>query len=401
MEPPTWNGAATGGYGARPNMTGPEFAAYVAKQKQAAWARGASRPGARGRTPTWIDAVFGRSRGGSAIPNEGPQYNPDLPGGTSSGGGGNPWMPSWMPDDHESGDWQDWYTNNPYATGTAVTPPPGADPSLFDQGAFDAMMLLLEQYGLGSLAGVLQDLILDGITDQASLMLALQQTQEWKDRFAGNEMLAQQGLPMLSVGEYLAVERSYAQILKNYGLPEGFYDDPSDFAKWIGNSVSANELNQRATMYSDLAKREDPAVVEQLRSMGLSEGDILAHLMDPSRAMPLLQKKYQTTLIGAAARRQGLVGDNEYLGHLADLGVTEERAIQGYGVIGENLGDMGRLGDIYDEDYTQRDFESEVFEQSGTSAKKRKRLASRERATFSGSSGVGRGSLTGDTSGSY
>lgn len=273
--------------------------------------------------------------------------------------------------------------------------------TLFDQGAFDAMMLLLEQYGLGSLAGVLQDLILDGITDQASLMLALQQTDEWKQRFAGNEMLAQQGLPMLSVGEYLAIERSYAQILKNYGLPTGFYDDPSDFAKWIGNSVSANELNQRATMYSDLAKREDPAIINQLRSMGLTEGDILAHLMDPSRAMPLLQKKYQTTLIGAAARRQGLVGDNEYLGHLADLGVTEERAIQGYGVIGENLGDMDRLGDIYDEDYTQRDFETEVFEQSGASAKKRKRLASRERATFSGSSGVGRGSLTGDTSGSY
>lgn len=353
---------------------------------------------------------------------------------------GSPWLPDWMPGNHQSGNWQDWYTNNPYATGASAAagndpsqphpfrygtgsdpnkcklcgqPPnapihsaeaqPGGEGGLFgeNQGAFDTMMLLLEQYGLGSLAGVLQGLILDGITDQASLMLALQQTQEWKDRFAGNEMLAQNGVPVLSVAEYLAVERSYAQILKNHGLPAGFYDDPADFAKWIGNSVSANELNQRATMYSDLAKREDPAIIEQLKSMGLSEGDILAHLMDPSRAMPLLQKKYQTTLIGAAARRQGVVGDNEYLGHLSDIGVTEQQAIQGYGVIGENLSTLDTLGDIHGEDYDQRDFESEVFEQDGQSAKKRKKLASRERAAFSGESGIGQGSLTRRTGGSY
>lgn len=372
------------------------------------------------------------------IPNENP--GPDNTDAPPWGGGGSGWqLPSWMPGNHQSGNWQDWYTNNPWTSGGggvsnnpsqphpfryknggdpkkcglcgkppsdpihSDTAAPGGEGGLFgaNQGAFDTMMLLLEQYGLGSLAGTLQQLILDGITDQASLMLALQQTPEWKQRFAGNEMLAQNGVPVLSVAEYLAVERSYAQIMKNYGLPEGFYDDPADFAKWIGNSVSASELQGRVTMYADLAKREDPAIIDQLKSMGMSEGDILAHLMDPERAMPLLQKKYQTTLIGAAARRQGVVGQNDYLGHLADIGVTEQQAIQGYGVIGENLGDVDKLGDIYGEDYTQRDFETEVFEQDGKSAKKRKRLASRERATFSGSSGVSQGSLIRDTSGSY
>lgn len=268
------------------------------------------------------------------------------------------------------------------------------------QSAFDIMMATLNDYGLGSLAGVLKGFVLDGLKD-AELQLALQDTQEWKVRFAGNERLRQAGVPVLSVPEYLSVERSYAQIMKNYGVPQGFYDDPSDFADWIGNSVSPNELQQRVQIFSDIARREDPAVRDQLMSMGFGEGDILAYVMDPTRAQPLIQQKYQTALIGGAARRAGLVADNDYATHLADLGVSEQQAAQGYGLISEGLGTMTRAGSIYGEDYDQSDFEGEVFEQSGAAAQKRKRLASRERAAFQGSSGVGQGSLSRNSAGSY
>jgi hypothetical protein len=75
--------------------------------------------------------------------------------------------------------------------------------------------------------------------------------------------------------------------------------------------------------------------------------------------------------------------------------------MQGYGVISENLKDMQNIGDVYGEDYTQGDFESEVFENGGAATRKRKRLASQERANFSGNSGVGQGSLTRPTGGTY
>lgn len=269
------------------------------------------------------------------------------------------------------------------------------------QSAFAIMMATLNEYGLGSLSEVLKGLILDGTTEASQLNLALQDTQEWKVRFAGNEQLRQSGLPVLSVAEYLSVERSYAQIMKNYGLPAGFYDDPSDFASWIGGSVSANELQQRVQAYSDLARREDPAVVSQLQSMGLSEGDILAHLMDPGRALPIIQQTYQTALLGAAARRAGTTADNDYLQHLTTLGVSEQQAAQGYGLIAEGLDDMQRVASLEGDSFTQRDFEGEVFESSGTAAEKRKRLASRERGRFQGSSGVGQGSLSRGSAGQY
>jgi hypothetical protein len=269
------------------------------------------------------------------------------------------------------------------------------------QSAFDIMKDMLTQYGLGSLTGTLQNILLSGITDQTEISLQLQGTQEWKTRFAGNELLRQQGLPVLDVAQYLAVESSYAQVMKNYGLPQGFYDDPSDFSKWIGSSVSPNEIQQRAQMYADVARREDPALTDQLRAMGLGDGDILAYMMDPNRALPLIQQKYQTALIGGAARRAGLTPDTAYAQHLADLGVTEQQAAQGYGQIATELPGVEKLGQIYNDSISQSDLESETFDSNGAVTNKKKRLASQERAAFSGSAGVGQGSLGRTTNGSY
>lgn len=277
------------------------------------------------------------------------------------------------------------------------------NPSFTDeqQSAFDILSGMLEQYGLGSLTGVLSDLILQGVTDQNQISLQLQQTQEWKTRFAGNEMLKQKGLPVLDVAQYLSVESSYAQAMKNAGLPAGFYDDHQDFANFIGNNVSANELQQRVTMYADVARREDPALRDQLSAMGLGHGDILAYMMDPTRALPLIQQKYQTALIGGAARRAGITPDTAYAQHLADLGISEQQASQGYGQIAQELPGAQKLGQIYNDQIAQADLESETFDGNGAVTTKKKRLASQERAAFSGSAGVGQGSLGRSSSGSY
>lgn len=309
-------------------------------------------------------------------------------------------------------DWRD-ITGNPGGVkgqGPGVGGQPGTGPGtqpgepggggLFNQGAFDAMYALLNEFGLSSLGDFLRDLILDGTTDSASLMLALQQTNEWKTRFAGNEMLRQSGLGVLSPAEYLAVERSYAQVMRNYGLPSGFYDDPSDFAQWIGRSVSAAELQQRVSAYADIAKREDPAIRQQLQSMGLTQGDFLAYVMDPNRAAPLIMRQYQTALLGGAARRAGVSDlNNDYLGHLSDIGISEQQAAQGYGAIGASQDEARTLSKVYGIEYGLRDMEAEVFENSAGASTKRRRLASQERASFSGSSGVG--ALSGDSAGSY
>lgn len=302
------------------------------------------------------------------------------------------------------------YTNNvPNSSGayTASATAPGATLPAVNangfttdqQSAFDFMNGLLSEYRLGDLSDTLKQLILAGDTDPNVLSLKLQDTAAWKQRFAGNEMLRNSGHNVLSVDQYLATENSYLAVMKQYGLPAGFYDDNADFAKFIGEGVSPAELQQRASAYADLANREDPAITAQLASLGISQGALAAYMMDPDRAAPLIQRMYTSTLVGAAARRNGLIGTD--VGHLADIGVTEQQAIQGYGEIAQELPTLTKLGDIYHQDITQSDLEGAIFDSNAADLNKRKKLASQERASFTGSSGIVQGSLNRNTSGSY
>lgn len=54
--------------------------------------------------------------------------------------------------------------------------------------------------------------------------LQLQNTPEYKQRFAGNAIRIANGLSALSPADYIQLEDQYAQVLQSYGLPKGFYD---------------------------------------------------------------------------------------------------------------------------------------------------------------------------------
>src|SRR5690606_26322730 len=76
------------------------------------------------------------------------------------------------------------------------------------QNAYEAMLAVLRSYGLESLAGVLLQFFQDGLSE-AEINIRIQETAEYKARFAGNEERRRQGLPVLSPAEYLSVEATY------------------------------------------------------------------------------------------------------------------------------------------------------------------------------------------------
>jgi hypothetical protein len=254
------------------------------------------------------------------------------------------------------------------------------------------MSMLLEQYGLGSLGDYLKGLITDGVTDAASLQLRLQETKEWKTRFRGNELLKQQGLGVLSPAEYLNLEKSYASVMRQFGLPPGFYDKTDDFVKFIGNNVSPQELSERAGMAMDLAKQVDPTQRETLRSFyGIGEGDLAAYFLDPKKAQPILQKQLNAVKIAGAGKRAGLdVGDKaKRFEDMADRGVTEQMAQQGYSNIANEIDPLKNLASIWGrgDDWTLGDAEQATFFNDATARRERRGLIDRERAAFSGRSG--------------
>ena len=260
--------------------------------------------------------------------------------------------------------------------------------------AYAAISSLFNSYGLGSLAGKVYDYVKNGYSSD-TVSILLQDTKEYKERFAGNEARKKAGLPVLSAGEYLATEASYRQIMQSAGLPPGFYDTPSDFTSWIGKNVSPSEIQTRVDLATQATVLANPNYKKALNAMGIADSDLTAYFLDQKKALPYIQKAAATAQIGAAALDQGMTYDQVYAGTLASKGITADQANQGYAQIAGEADTLNNLASIYGSTYTQREAEQATFEGNAAATKKRGRLASQERGNFSGAAGTASGGLAG------
>lgn len=258
--------------------------------------------------------------------------------------------------------------------------------------AYMALNSLFQQYNLGSLAGKIYDYVKNGYSSD-TISILLQDTPEYKKRFAANADRVKAGLPVLSPAEYISVENSYRQILKAGGLPSGFYDTTEDFTKFISGDMSPTELQSRVDLASQATTLANPAYKTALKQMGLSDGDITAYFLDQTKALPAIQKAAATAAIGAEAIQRGLQFDQQYAQDLATQGVTRDQASQGYAKIGDEFSDLQTLGQIYGGGWTQRSAEEDVFTGGTAASQQRARLIGSEKAAFSGASGAARGGL--------
>lgn len=263
-----------------------------------------------------------------------------------------------------------------------------------ERDAYMAINSLFKGYGLETLAPKIFDYVKNGYSAD-TISILLQDTSEYKQRFAANEARKKAGLPVLSPGEYLSAESSYRQIMQSAGLPSGFYDQPSDFNDFLSKDVSPTEVQSRVDLATQATILSNPDYRKALNQMGIADSDLTAYFLDSKKALPYLQKSAATAAIGAQALAQGMTFDQVYAGELATKGITSAEAQQGYANIASELGAMKNLGSIYGEQYGQREAEQATFEGLGTAVEKRKRLQSQERGAFSGSSGAARGGLSG------
>jgi hypothetical protein len=255
-----------------------------------------------------------------------------------------------------------------------------------------AVLNLFTSYGLASLAPVIMSYIKNGYSaDTASIML--QDTPEYKTRFAGNAARLKNGLPVLSPAEYLATEKSYGQVMSKWGLPATFYDQPSDFQSFIEADKSPAEMDQRAQAASDFVNRNDPQSLAYFKQY-YSQGDMIAYALDPKRAAPLVGKAYEASLIGGAAKTQG-VGVSQLVSEdLAGRGISADQASQGFGIVSADQKAAAQLTGIYGTDLSQQDLIDSTFKSDATATAKVKKLASQERAAFGGSGGAGSTALS-------
>jgi len=206
--------------------------------------------------------------------------------------------------------------------------------------AVDELKAILNYYGLGSLADVLSTRIVDDPTlvDNPTVLLSsVRDTPEYKTRFKGNEARRKAGIPELSPSDYINLEQSYRSTLSANSLPKGFYDTQDDFANFIGQDISPQELNARVSQgYNAVLQAEPGTKAELQRLYGLNDGDIAAFFIDPERFNQSdAIKKAQAAQIASEARRQaGFEISATTAEGLAVEGITRQEAQQGFAGLG-------------------------------------------------------------------
>ena len=287
-----------------------------------------------------------------------------------------------------------------------ITIPAAQYASATDQSAYDLLQQFLSDNGLSSLVEPLKNIFESGITDGASLSLALAQTPEYKTRFSANADRVKAGLSALSPAQYVAMEDAYQRVMRNYGLPASYYTPDSTgkqsgFDKLLANDISAAELEDRVVSAQNRVLNAAPEVQQALKQFypGITNGDILAYTLDPTNAIADIKRKIAAAEIGGAALGQGMGTSEARAKELANYGITAQQAQQGYANIAQIAPRGSQLAQFYGQSpYDQTAAEQEIFNLSGSAeaAQKRKKLTQLEEASFSGKSGTASNALSRD-----
>jgi hypothetical protein len=278
------------------------------------------------------------------------------------------------------------------------------------QSAYDLLYSQFKLYGLESLVEPLKGLVISGASP-SEFTIKLRETESYKKRFSANAQRINKGLKAISEAEYLGLEDQYQNIMRNYGLPAEYYARgdmgmQEGFNKFIANDVSAAELEDRVITAQSRVMNANPEVLASLKAFypDITNGDILAYTLDPTKALTDIKRKVTAAEIGGAATQAGLQTGMARAEELGAAGITKAQAQQGYGTIGSGLQRGSQLASIYGESpYTQTTAEKEVFGLAGKTEaeKERKKLTGLERATFSGQTGLTTGALARDRAGAY
>jgi hypothetical protein len=273
-------------------------------------------------------------------------------------------------------------------------------------GAKDILRTVLDTYGLGELYNYAWSLYSEekiDINDTESFMYALREQEAYKKRFAANERRKALGFNELKPSTYIAMEKAYRDTLAANGLPQGFYDSQDDFEKLIGGDVSTAELNNRLKDSYRVIQDASPEVKAKMAEMyGITDGDLLAYVIDPERARPLMAPDYkrqaQAALIAEGAQRlAGINIGKDSAEQFVRQGVTQAEAETAFTTVGQ-MREL-RRGGLGEQQISDLQFAEAAL---GTDAEAKRLVEERKRRRI-GDVGASGGSATlaqGD-SGSY
>jgi hypothetical protein len=268
------------------------------------------------------------------------------------------------------------------------------------------------QYGLSSLWVQVMNLINEGwdATNSEAFLVKLQTTDEYKQRFAANDARVKAGFSPLSPKEYVDTENAMMSVMADSGLMRpGFYNNRSDYQHLLEKNISPGEVQQRVTDAVTATQRADVATKQALQDYyGVGPDGIAAFFLDADKARPALEQQFAAANFKGLASQMG-VGVDKSLSEMAAqngiIGVgNDQQARAGLSQVAAESKSLAQLGSIYGDSISDAENVQATFNMGEKSAdidRRKKKLASQERASFGGSSALGNGSLTQKSAGQF
>lgn len=212
-----------------------------------------------------------------------------------------------------------------------------------EQEAIAAVKGIFATYGLSSLYSKIVQYVQQGYSAD-TVQLLLRETPEYKQRFPAMEALnaKKRGI---SEAAYINYEQTAAQLEQQYGLPKDML--MNNVTNLLTNEVAASELNDRVVLAAANSLQAPDDLKKTLSDYySIGSGGLTAYFLDPSVAMPLLEKQVATAKIGTEATRQGVGIDVFGAQNLQELGVTTEQAKSGFQTVAASSGLSAGAGDV-------------------------------------------------------
>ena len=322
---------------------------------------------------------------------------------------------------------QDGSTTTYFTDGTtSSTAAPDVMSTTAGKNALQLMQSTLQGYGIDDASGKISNAItglLQSNYDSATITALIQdpnasKSQDpnvvalagaWNARFSGNVAREKAGLPPLDPATYIATENSYKAVMGLAGIPASSpLMDPSYFGNLMAKDLSPVEVQQRVDAATTAVNTTDAFTKQQLQQQfGLTQSDMVSHLLDPQTASNVIQQKVQASQIAGEAGRQNLALNQQNAMSLAAQGITQGQASAGFTNVGSQLAQQQQLASMYGmnasnvgNELTAQQFNANINGVSAAQAQQDlTRLRAQEVNQFSGSSGAAKGSLYTEQSG--
>lgn len=275
--------------------------------------------------------------------------------------------------------------------------------------AFDTLNAMFKTWGIDmdgtGLAAQVRDWVW-GDKSEDAIIMEFRKSDAYNKRFTGMADLVKRA-QFMSEAEYISLERDMRNVMNSWNIPKGFYDDYTDFGRFIANGVSVKEIDDRirsAQTFLDTGASSE--YKDALRALGIDDTGLLAYVLDGDRAQSIITQQMKQTALAGAANQFGFDIDaaesdrySSWMGQQFDsIGVDQRAALE------KTLAELGtiamndeRLASIDREAFQREDtLDAELMnDQSKRLASQRRAL--REAGRFSGSSAVTTGSLSRNT----